>query len=117
MALVVGPETLERVPLVSLPNGAIRIEGTRVPFEIVVHAFSRGDTPEQIVQNYPTVTLANAYSVLAFYLHHQDEVDEYIAQQAAEAVEVERKVTVKYGPGADIRARLLSRRQATQTRD
>lgn len=117
MALAIEPETVEHVPLVRLPNGAIRVEGTRVPFEIIVYAFNRGDTPEQIVQSYPTVTLAKAYGVIAFYLNHTAEADEYLAEVEAVAAAWERKIRADLSPLGDIRKTLLSRRQAKQSAD
>ena len=37
-------------------------------------AFNRGATPEEIVIAYPAVSLADIYSVIAYYLRHQQDV-------------------------------------------
>ena len=71
------------IPLMSTPEGVVRVAGTRVPLETVVRAFHLGATPEEIAQDYPSVSLAKIYAVLAYYLAHRDEVDEYVSERAA----------------------------------
>lgn len=38
---------------------------------MVLRSFQDGATPETIVQRYPTLELADAYTVIAYYLNHQ----------------------------------------------
>ena len=64
----------EAPPLHRDSTGALRIGDSRVLLESVVHAFEDGATPETIAQQYPTTTLADIYSAIAYYLHHRDEV-------------------------------------------
>src|SRR6266511_3290705 len=56
------------------------VEGTRVSLDSVVYAFWNGQTPESIVQSFPTLTLEQVYGAVAFYLAHRDEVDRYLAE-------------------------------------
>jgi uncharacterized protein (DUF433 family) len=49
----------------------IRVGGTRVTLDTMVAAFDAGATAEEIVQQYPSVTLAHGYSVIGCYLRHQ----------------------------------------------
>jgi phosphoenolpyruvate carboxylase len=58
---------------------------------------------------YPTLTLADTYSVIAYYLRHRDEVDAYLEERRRQAEEIRRKVEERY-PTAQIRERLLARR-------
>lgn len=58
----------ERVPIQSDADGVIRVGGTRVTLDAVVAAFDAGATPEEIVQQYPSVTLADVYSVIGYCL-------------------------------------------------
>lgn len=69
--------------LTQLHRDDILVKGTRVPLELVVHAFHDGQTPEDFVRTYPSVTLPQAYGVIAYYLSHQDEVDRYVARVEA----------------------------------
>jgi uncharacterized protein (DUF433 family) len=62
MSLAIGQT--ERLPLTADGQGVIRVAGTRVTLETVALAFERGATAEEIVQQYPTLGLADVYSVL-----------------------------------------------------
>lgn len=106
MSLIVEPQT---VPLTTTPAGVVRVSGTRVPLETIVRAFHQGATPEEIAQDYSTLTLPQVYAVVAYYLANQAAVDRYVAERAAisEAARVLHE-TQAYPTG--IRARLLARR-------
>ena len=67
------------IPLDLLENGAIRVRGTRIPFESLIYEFRNGATPEQIATDFDTLDLADVYTVSAFYLRNRLAVDEYIA--------------------------------------
>lgn len=62
-------------------EGLWRVAGTRVSVDSVVHAFWRGSTPEQIVQDYAALSLAQVYGVIHFYLTHRTAVDVYLKTQ------------------------------------
>ncbi len=66
-------------------HGTIRIGKTRVTLDTLIAQFHNGDTPEQIVQNFPTLALADVYSAFGYYLRHQAEVDAYLAARDKEA--------------------------------
>ncbi len=73
------------VPLRTDQDGVIRVGHTRVTLMTLVGCYRRGDTPEEIHDGFPSVSLADVYAVLAYYLAHRAEVDEYIHQLEAEA--------------------------------
>jgi uncharacterized protein (DUF433 family) len=93
-------------------DGALRVGGSRVLLELVLGAFRDGATPEAIVQRYPTLTLPDVYAVIAFYLRHRDDIEQYLAQRERKAEEVQRRITSQQRDLSDIRARLLARRGA-----
>jgi uncharacterized protein (DUF433 family) len=68
------------VPLRADEHGKIRIGDTRVLLELVIHAFQQGETAEGIIDSYPTLKRADVYAVIAYYLTHRAEVDEYMRQ-------------------------------------
>jgi uncharacterized protein (DUF433 family) len=76
----------------STPNGGFRIRGTRIPMERVVTAYRMGDTPEQIVDDYDTLTLADVHRVIAFYLDHRATIDAYLREQAEIADELQARI-------------------------
>lgn len=38
----------------------------------------QGHTPEEIVQQYTTLSLADTYGAIAYYHQHRDQVEEYL---------------------------------------
>lgn len=110
MKLNVEPQP---VPLVVTDEGVVRIEGTRVPLETVVRAFHLGATPEEIAQDYPTLSLAQVYAVLAYYLRHREAVDAYVAERAAISNAAQAAHEAQFDP-TGIRARLLARKAETE---
>ncbi|MBP1466271.1 DUF433 domain-containing protein [Candidatus Chloroploca sp. M-50] len=65
----------------------IRLKGHRIGLEHIVERYHEGYSPEQMALEYPGVSLEQIYGVLAYYLHHQAQVDAYIVRidAAAEA--------------------------------
>ena len=86
-------EILEQdVPLRLDDQGAVRVGETRVLFDLVVRSYLRGDTPEDIVREYPTLSLADTYGAIAYYLQHRDQVEEYLQRREEQATEVRNKL-------------------------
>ena len=56
----------------------IRLRGHRIDLATLVTAFNHGLSPEQIVQDYPTLTLEEVYGAITYYLHHRAAVDRYV---------------------------------------
>jgi uncharacterized protein (DUF433 family) len=108
VSLTLEPET---VPLSRTPDGVIRVGGTRVPLDTVVYAFRDGATAETIVDRYPTLTLADVYATIAYYLRHPAETDAYLAEQERKSAEVRAENEHRFPPEG-VRARLLARRTA-----
>jgi len=104
----------DAVPLRVDETGTVRIGRTRVILELVVQCFRDGATPEQIVQDYDTLNLADVYAVIGYFLRHRDEVDAYLAERAAEAEELRTKIEAAQSHLPDIRARLLAARAKKQ---
>ena len=110
MTLTVEPQP---IPLTTNPEGSVRVTGTRVPLETIVHAFHQGATAEEIANDFPTVTLAQVYTILAFYLAHREEVDVYVAERAAFSVATRAAHEARFDP-TGLRARLLARQSGIQ---
>jgi uncharacterized protein (DUF433 family) len=102
----------EAPPLTEDVTGALRVGNSRVLLEIVVRAFQDGATPETIVQRYSTLALPDVYAVLAYYLRHPMEIEEYLSRRAQKAEDVRQRIESQQGDLSDIRARLLTERRA-----
>ena len=61
----------------------IRIKGTRVGIETVLDDYLRGASPEEIVARYRTLTLEQVYATITYYLHKQEEIDNYLERWRA----------------------------------
>lgn len=106
MTLAAGPEP---PPLAADKDGVVRVGGTRVTLDTVVASFREGATAEEIAQQYPTLSLADVYSVIGYYLRHQADVDAYLGGRAQGAVDTRRENEARFDPNG-IRERLLARR-------
>lgn len=98
------------VPLFDDGQGGLRVTGTRVLLERIVHAFEDGATPEAIVQSYDTLPLADVYAVLTWYLRHKAEVEDYLRRRAGDAAVIRQGIEAKQPDRAELRARLKARR-------
>ena len=103
-------EATERVPLATDGEGVVRVGGTRVTLESVLGAFQQGATAEEIVQQYPTLDLADVYATLGFCLRHREEVEGYLKESREQAAAVRRENERRH-PAPGIRERLLARRE------
>ncbi|HEY3820321.1 MAG TPA: DUF433 domain-containing protein [Polyangiaceae bacterium] len=96
-------------PLLTEPDGVVRISGTRVSLETVVAAFDAGATAEEIVQRYPSLDLAAVYGAIAYILDNRSEVDAYVTTRRRDAQTLQVKIETRL-PSQGIRERLLARR-------
>lgn len=103
-------ERIERVPVHTDADGVIRVGGTRVTLDTLVAAFDAGATAEEIAQQYPSVVLADIYSVIAYYLRHGSDIRAYISERQRQAAQV-REQNERRFDASGIRARLQARRR------
>jgi uncharacterized protein (DUF433 family) len=107
--MVVAPFT-EIVPIKTNKDGVMLVSQTRVTVDTIVSAFNDGATAEEISFQYPSVPLADVYSVIAYYLHNKKQVDAYLKRREKIAREI-RKQNEKRFDQSGIRERLLARRR------
>ena len=65
MVLVVSADP---VPLRTNGDGVVRVGSTRIPLDTVVTVFDLGASPEEIVQQFSALDLADVYAVIGYYL-------------------------------------------------
>jgi uncharacterized protein (DUF433 family) len=57
----------------------IRIKGSRIGIESVLYEYIfREQTPEQIVQRFPSLSLDEVYATILYYLRNRPQVEAYI---------------------------------------
>jgi uncharacterized protein (DUF433 family) len=101
---------LAEAPPIRDTDGVLRVGQTSVTLETVLWSFQQGSTPEDIVDQFPTLTLANVYDVIAYYLRHRDEIDRYLVTQEQHYQEATGKL-LREIPETRLQARLRTRPQ------
>jgi uncharacterized protein (DUF433 family) len=99
------------VPLTELDNGVLRVAGTRIPLERIVEGHKAKQTPEQIVEAFDTLRLADVYTLIGYYLDHTEEVEHYLREQDDQANELRRQIEARQGPSPITRDVLLERKR------
>jgi uncharacterized protein (DUF433 family) len=103
------PES-EPPPLGMDEDGVIRIGETRISLDTVIFAYNEGATPEEIVQDYPTLQLSDVYRVISYYLQHISEIDAYLEERKVQREKI-RQITEERFDSQLFRNRLLARRR------
>jgi len=100
---------IETIPIETDADGVIRVSKTRVPLDTIIAAFTEGATAEEIAQQYPSVPLADIYSVIGYYLRRRSEVEAYLSRRRQVAEQVRRENESRFNP-VGIRERRMARR-------
>lgn len=114
---MVALEETINIPLVVTEQGTIRIKGSRVSLDSIVHHFKLGATAEQIVQSFPSLSLGDVYSSIAYYLTHRQEIEKYLEEQnvASDNLQDQLESNPDYQAEiAELRSRILGRWSAAQ---
>jgi uncharacterized protein (DUF433 family) len=99
--------------LTCTPQGTSRIAGTRVSLDSVIHSFWEGATPEEICQDFPSLSLAQVYGAIAYYLKQRDTVDAYLQAGRDDAEKLEQELNGRHREFLSrVRQQLLSNRQS-----
>jgi uncharacterized protein (DUF433 family) len=98
------------VPLRVDEHGVIRVGDSQVLLDVVIREFNNGADPEAIVHGYSTLKLADVYDVIAYYLRHRQEIDEYVHARREEAQKLREKIEAKQPSRVELRAKLLARK-------
>jgi uncharacterized protein (DUF433 family) len=95
--MMILPETVT-LPMKMDEDGSIRISGTRVTLDTIIARYRHGDSPEDIHDGFDVVPLTDVYTVIAYYLAHQDEVDAYLKVREEEGERIRAKLEATYTP-------------------
>jgi uncharacterized protein (DUF433 family) len=81
-------EIRQNTPLILGDDGTIRIKDSRVRLEVIVRQFKQGATAEQLLEDFPSLTLRDIYGAIYYYLDNTETVEDYMRQQEDSAVEM-----------------------------
>ena len=88
-----------------------RVGGTRVTLDLVIRAFNRGATAEEIVQDLPSLQPSDVYQVIGYYLRHGSELARYFEERDSEEQQLLVAHEAEWSPRG-LRERLLARRKS-----
>ena len=106
--MIATPVALD-IPIYMDEQGQFRIGKTRVLLHLVIHAFNLGETAEGIIESYPSLSLADVYAVIAYYLENRVDVDVYIHQIESDEMRIQQETVANY---SDEHKALLARLRA-----
>lgn len=102
------------VPLEQNEQGVIRVSGTRVSLDSILHAYyNEGATAEEIVLQFPTCSIENIYTIISWALNNPEFVNEYLYTQRKHRNQLENEIKQTY-PTNNLRSRLLLRSQKSE---
>jgi uncharacterized protein (DUF433 family) len=67
-------------------GGRPTLKGTRISVRHLAQLYKAGDTVEEILQMYPYLSAAAVYDAISYYLDHQGEIEQEIADNRIGAV-------------------------------
>ena len=102
---------VDNIPLARDANGIYRVAGTRITLDLIIRAFNRGATAEEIVQDYPSLELSDVYQVIGYYLKHTSELTQYLKEREHQEQELLSANEEAWSPRG-LRERLLARRKS-----
>ena len=82
------------VRVVGVCGGRPLIKGTRISVSHIAVLYKRGASVEEIVQDYPHLTPAGVHDAISYYLDHQGEIEQEIADGRIEALAAKYNFTV-----------------------
>ncbi len=65
-------------------EGGYYIAGSRVSLGSVVYAFLRGESPEDIAESFPAISLEQIFGTITFYLANREVMDQYLQEEKTE---------------------------------
>jgi uncharacterized protein (DUF433 family) len=103
-------------PLRADESGTLRVGNSRITLDVLVREYEEGADPEGIVRGYSTLTLAEVYGAIAYYLRHKAELDEYLRVRREEAARLRQEIEASQAGRPNLRETLEARR-ARQEQD
>jgi uncharacterized protein (DUF433 family) len=98
------------VKLTETEAGVLRVGDSHVSLDTVIIAFNQGATPEQIVEDYDSLELAEVYAVISYYLQNREAVEDYLTKRKIQRKQLRQQIESRSNPQG-IRERLLARRR------
>jgi len=82
LVMATAPKIVASAQITKTPGvcgGQAVIEGTRIRVKNVAVLLKAGQTPQQILVQYPSLNMAKVHYAIGYYYEHQDEIEADIA--------------------------------------
>ncbi|MGH9767470.1 MAG: DUF433 domain-containing protein [Blastocatellia bacterium] len=79
-------------PLVQEGDGTVHIIGSRITLDTIIGVYKRGDTPQEIQEGFPSLSMRQIYGTVAYYLEHEAEVEAYLRWRKEEGEAIRRDI-------------------------
>jgi uncharacterized protein (DUF433 family) len=71
-------------------DGTLRLQGSRVTVDALIAAYRRGDTPDQIHEGFPSLSVDEIQKAIDWYLANRNDVDNYLKDRVVQAESMRR---------------------------
>jgi uncharacterized protein (DUF433 family) len=101
-----------------LTEDDIRLKGTRIGIETILYDYiHRSQSPEEIAETYPTLTLEQVYATILYYLHQPESVGNYLKRWLDYCLQAEREQDETPSPLVQRFIQLKASRQSASSAD
>lgn len=84
-------------PYVEYHHGGYWVAGTRISLDSIVYRWREGLSAETIQSEcFETLDLSQVFGALAYYLDHQEEIDEYLRKSEEEEIVIAQQLREQY---------------------
>jgi uncharacterized protein (DUF433 family) len=73
------------VPLEGDSQAVLWVAGKRLPLDSVLRRYLQGDSPQDIQDSFPSLSLGEIYALIAYYHDQRPLLDAYLARRRAES--------------------------------
>ena len=90
-------------------TGTIRVGSSRVTLDVLLADYLNGISPEEIVRQLDTLTLADVHGAIAYYHRHRADVDAYLKRRDDDANELRQQIEAAEPDRTKQKAELMAR--------
>jgi uncharacterized protein (DUF433 family) len=80
------------VPWYEDAHGTLFVRNTTIPLEYVIHTFQQSNRPQDIVEQFDALEVADVYAVLAYYFANRERIEDYLVQQGEKAQAIRQRL-------------------------
>ncbi|MBX3288633.1 MAG: DUF433 domain-containing protein [Acidobacteria bacterium] len=92
-------------------HGVLRVGNSRVSLDGIVRMFNDGSDAAEIQYNYNTLSLAEVFGAISYYLHNKERIDAYLKRREVEIEKMREQNRLEFPPKIT-REMLLARKTA-----